>query len=166
MPSVDAKTLAIIGPNIAPSARAWAISSRQNRGRNAATAEYSLHRQAERAGSPRPSHGHSQILPARRQGGEVNEVNAPLLRSTRLKVTESRESNGRGDFAELIELTATGEGAVQPGRARSSDQQPRIVKKSMAAHVESAPRGRALIYENKDRPGMSAGSARSWASTA
>ena len=65
---------------------------------------------------------------------------------------ESREIDG-GDFAELIELTATGEGGWVSVAGTFFGSQPRIVKMN-GRHVEARPDGVLLIYENKDRPGM------------
>ena len=86
-------------------------------------------------------------------GGEANEENAPdFAKQLGLKVTESRESIG-GDFAELIELTATGEGGWVSVAGTFFGSQPRIVKMN-GRHIEARPDGVLLIYENKDRPGM------------
>jgi D-3-phosphoglycerate dehydrogenase len=80
-------------------------------------------------------------------------VNAPgFAQQIGLKITESREIDG-GDFAELIELTATGEGGWVSVAGTFFGSQPRIVKMN-GRHVEARPEGVLLIYENKDRPGM------------
>jgi len=86
-------------------------------------------------------------------GGEVNVVNAPAFaENLGLKVTESRESS-HGDFAELIELTATGEGGWVSVAGTFFGSTPRIVIIN-GRHVEARPEGVIFLLENRDRPGI------------
>ncbi|MEI9895651.1 MAG: hypothetical protein WDN28_17625 [Chthoniobacter sp.] len=65
----------------------------------------------------------SPLSSAPRGGADVNVVNCPAFaENLGLKVTESRESS-QGDFAELIELTATGvkmAGSAWPGHSSAA----------------------------------------------
>src|SRR5262249_40651004 len=86
-------------------------------------------------------------------GGEVNVVNAPAFaEQLGLKVNESRESNG-ADFAELMELTATGESGWVSVAGTFFGNTPRIVKVN-GRHIEARPEGIILLLENRDRPGI------------
>ena len=86
-------------------------------------------------------------------GREVNQVNAPAMAANLgLKVTESRVS-APADFAELIELSAgcDGDGFSVAGTFFGST--PRVVKIN-DRHVEARPEGVLLLLENRDRPGI------------
>lgn len=86
-------------------------------------------------------------------GSEVNQVNAPALaQNLGIKVVESRHSEA-GDFSELIEVIAetNGESATVGGTFYGS--KPRIV--TVNGHfVEVVPQGAVLLLENRDRPGI------------
>jgi D-3-phosphoglycerate dehydrogenase / 2-oxoglutarate reductase len=86
-------------------------------------------------------------------GSEVNQVNAPALaENLGLKVTESRVSSP-GDFTELIEISAgCGSDAVSLAGTFFGST-PRIVKIN-DRHVEAKPAGILLLLENHDRPGI------------
>ncbi len=152
MPSVDAKTLAIIGPNIALGAKLGLFLSQIAAKRcDSININYSG-KMNEQDTTPITRAILKAFLRVA-SGGEVNEVNAPAFaQQLGVKVTESRETAG-GDFAELIELTATGEGGWVSVAATHFGSQPRIVKIN-GRFVEARPEGALLIYENKDRPGM------------
>ncbi|PWU09287.1 MAG: phosphoglycerate dehydrogenase [Verrucomicrobia bacterium] len=86
-------------------------------------------------------------------GSEVNQVNAPTLaNSLGLRVTEIRHSDS-GEFSEWIEARAiSGEDEVSV-RGTFFGSKPRLV---MINHrfVEAVPEGVILILENRDRPGI------------
>ena len=152
MPSVDAKTLAIIGPHIRLGAKLGALLSQIAAKRCDTLNIHFTGKLNDHDTTPITRAILKSFLRAA-SGGDANEVNAPdFARQLGLKVTESRESNG-GDFAELIELTATGEGGWVSVAGTFFGSQPRIVKMN-GRHLEARPEGVLLIYENKDRPGM------------
>jgi predicted amino acid-binding ACT domain protein len=83
----------------------------------------------------------------------VNIVNAPAFaENLGLKVTESRVSS-QEDFAELIELTATGRRDGSSVAGTFFGPVSRIVKIN-GRHVEARPEGVLLLLENRDRPGI------------
>lgn len=86
-------------------------------------------------------------------GREVNQVNAPAMAANLgLKVTESRVS-APGDFTELIELSAGCDGDAVSVAGTFFGTTPRIVKINNR-HVEARPEGVLLLLENRDRPGI------------
>ena len=147
MPNLDAKTLAIIGPHlrfgeklgkflsqIAPK-RAEALninySGKVNEVDTTAITRASLKGFLQNAG-----------------GSEINEVNAPAFADTLgLKVSESRLS-APGDYTEMLELSAAGEGRTVSVGGAFFGATPRIVS------IEARPQGALLVLENTDRPGM------------
>jgi D-3-phosphoglycerate dehydrogenase len=152
MPSVDAKTLTIIGPHMGLGTKLGAFLS-QIAAKRCDTLNITY---TGKLNDQDPTPITRAILKGflnTASGGEVNEVNAPAF-ATRLglRVTESRESNG-GDFAELIELTATGEGGWVSVAGTFFGSTARIVKIN-GRFVEARPEGSLIIYENRDRPGM------------
>lgn len=86
-------------------------------------------------------------------GSDVNVVNAPGLAETLgIRVRESRQSKD-GDFKELIELTATSEGAETSVAGTFFGPKPRIVMVN-GRHIEARPKGVLFLLENTDRPGI------------
>jgi len=152
MPSVDAKTLAIIGPHIHLGERLGTLLS-QVAAKRCDTLNIHFTGKLNEHDTTPITRAILKSFLRKPSGGEANEVNAPdFARQLGLRVTESRDIDG-GDFAELIELTATGEGGWVSVAATFFGNQPRIVKMN-GRYVEARPEGVLLIYENKDRPGM------------
>src|SRR5207253_1254323 len=86
-------------------------------------------------------------------GSEVNEVNAPAFSETLgLKVSESRLS-APGDYTDMLELSAVGEGKTVSVGGAFFGATPRIVSIN-SRPVEARPHGVLLVLENTDRPGM------------
>lgn len=86
-------------------------------------------------------------------GSEVNQVNALSFAETiGLRVTESRESVP-GDFTELIEASASCGDQTVSVAGTFFGATPRIVKIN-DRHVEAKPSGVLLLLENRDRPGI------------
>src|SRR5437899_10916783 len=86
-------------------------------------------------------------------GSEVNEVNAPAFAETLgLKVSESRLS-APGDYTDMLELSAGGEGKTVSVGGAFFGATPRIVSIN-SRPVEARPHGVVLVLENTDRPGM------------
>src|SRR5205823_10375291 len=86
-------------------------------------------------------------------GSEVNEVNAPSFAKTLgLEVSESRLS-APGDYTDMLELSAAGEGKIVSVGGAFFGATPRIVSIN-SRPVEARPHGVVLVLENNDRPGM------------
>ncbi len=86
-------------------------------------------------------------------GSDINEVNAPAFaKSLGLKVSESRLS-APGDYNDMLELAATGEGKTVSVGGAFFGATPRIVSVN-SRPVEARPHGVVLVLENTDRPGM------------
>jgi len=152
MPSIDAKTLAAIGPHIALGEKLGLFLSQIVAKRcDSLNVNYSGKINDSDTTAITRSILATFLRPA--GGGEVNVVNAPAFAETLgLKVTESRESSV-GDFAELIELTATGESGWVSVAGTFFGSTPRIVKIN-GKHVEARPEGVIFLFENRDRPGI------------
>ena len=152
MPSIDAKTLAIVGPHIALGERLGIFLSQIAAKRLLSLNINFSGKFNEMDTTPITRAVLSGFLRAA-GGGDVNVVNAPAFaEQLGLKVTESRESSG-GDFAELIELTATGESGWVSVAGTFFGATPRIVKIN-GRHVEAKPEGVIFLLENRDRPGI------------
>jgi D-3-phosphoglycerate dehydrogenase len=86
-------------------------------------------------------------------GSEVNEVNAPsFAEALGLKVSESRLS-APGDYTDMLELSAAGEGKTVSVGGAFFGVTPRIISIN-SRPVEARPHGVVLVLENTDRPGM------------
>ena len=86
-------------------------------------------------------------------GDDINEVNAPqFAESLGLKVTEARVS-ALGDYADLLELSADAEGKTVSVGGAFFGATPRIVSVN-SRPVEARPTGVILVLENTDRPGI------------
>ena len=152
MPSLDAKTLAIIGPHLRFGEKLGRFLSQL-----APKRVESLHinysgkvNEADTTAITRTIlKGFLQIA----GGEEINEVNAPAFAdSLGLQITESRLSVP-GDYTDLIELTAEAEGKTLSVAGAFFGATPRIVSIN-SRPVEARPQGVILVLENTDRPGM------------
>src|SRR5205814_9627016 len=87
------------------------------------------------------------------RGSEIHRVHAhAFAEALGLKVSESRLS-APGDYTDMVELSAVGEGkAVSVGGAFFGAT-PRVVSVN-SRPVEVRPHGVVLVLENTDRPGM------------
>jgi len=86
-------------------------------------------------------------------GAEVNEVNAPAFAETiGIKISETRLS-AAGDYTDLLEISATGEGKEIAVAGAFFGATPRIVSVNNRP-VEARPSGVVLVLENTDRPGI------------
>jgi D-3-phosphoglycerate dehydrogenase len=152
MPSIDAKTLAQIGPHLALGEKLGRFLSQIAEKRcDSLNVNYSgkINDVDTTAVTRAVLHG----FLAKAGGDDVNLVNAPAFAETLgLKTAESRVSSA-DDFAELIELTAASEGGWVSVAGTFFGATPRIVKIN-GRHVEARPEGVLLILENKDRPGI------------
>jgi D-3-phosphoglycerate dehydrogenase len=86
-------------------------------------------------------------------GDEVNEINAPgLAQNLGLQVVESRVSDS-AEFSDLIEVTAEDGSNCAVAAGTFFGNKPRVVVIN-GRHVEAQPEGVLLLLENKDRPGI------------
>ena len=152
MPSLDAKTLAIIGPHLRFGEKLGRFLS-QLAPKRAETLNINYSGKVNEVDTTAITRsilkGFLQIA----GGSEVNEVNAPsFAESLGLKVTESRMS-ALGDYTDMLELSAAGEGKVVSVGGAFFGATPRIVSIN-SRPVEARPHGVVLVLENTDRPGM------------
>ena len=152
MPTIDAKTLEIIGPYLTLGEKLGRLLSqiapkrceRLNINYTGKVAE------VDTAAVTR-SALKGYLLAA--CGKEVNTVNAPALAANLgLKVSESRVS-APGDFTELIEISAGCDGEEATVAGTYFGTMARVVKINNR-HVEARPEGVLLLLENRDRPGI------------
>ncbi len=152
MPSIDAKTLAAIGPHISLGEKLGLFLS-QIAAKRCDTLNINYSGKLNDSDTTPITRGILATFLKPAGGNDVNVVNAPAFAETLgLKVTESRESSG-GDFTELIELTATGENGWVSVAGTFFGSTPRIVKIN-GRHVEARPEGVIFLLENRDRPGI------------
>jgi D-3-phosphoglycerate dehydrogenase len=89
-------------------------------------------------------------------GSEANEVNAPYLLKQLGVEVQVTKSNSDVDFTELIEVEAVDEHGQRHrahGTLLGKAQSPRIVDIN-GREVEVAAKGKLLVLENQDQPGM------------
>ena len=151
-PSIDAKTLAIIGPHLALGEKLGRFLS-QIAAKRCDGLNVNYSGKINEVDTTAVTRAILTGFLRNAGGGEVNQVNAASFAETLgLKVTESRESS-LGDFTELIELTAAGEAGWVSVAGTFFGTTPRIVKIN-GRHVEAKPEGILLVIENRDRPGI------------
>src|SRR5213592_2120514 len=152
MPNLDAKTLSVIGPHLRFGEKLGRFLS-QVAPRRVDTLNINYSGKVNEVDTTAITRsvlkGFLQIA----GGSDVNEVNAPAFaKSLGLKVTESRLS-APGDYSDLLELSATGEGKTVSVGGAFFGATPRIVNINNRP-VEARPHGFVLVLENTDRPGM------------
>jgi len=152
MPSIDAKTLAVVGPHLALGEKLGLFLS-QIAAKRLLSLNINFSGKINDADTTPITRAVLSGFLRAAGGASVNVVNAPAFaEQLGLKVTESRESSV-GDFAELIELTATGESGWCSVAGTFFGTTPRIVKVN-GRHVEAKPDGVVFLLENRDRPGI------------
>jgi D-3-phosphoglycerate dehydrogenase len=152
MPSLDAKTLAIIAPHLALGEKLGRFLS-QIAARRCDNLNINYSGKINEVDTTAITRAILKGFLEQAGGSDVNVVNAPAFAETLgLKITESRESS-LSDFAELIELTATAETGWVSVAGTFFGSTPRIVKVN-GRHVEARPEGVLLLLENSDRPGI------------
>src|SRR5437762_6357986 len=152
MPTLDAKTLALIGPHLRFGEKLGRfLSQLAPRRVDSLNINYSgkVNEVDTTAITRTVLKGFLQLA----GGSEVNEVNAPAFAETLgLKVSESRLS-APGDYTDMLELSAVGEGKTVSVGGAFFGATPRIVSIN-SRPVEARPQGVVLVLENTDRPGM------------
>jgi len=152
MPNLDAKTLAIIGPYLRFGEKLGKFLS-QIAPKRAESFNINYSGKVNEVDTTAITRavlkGFLQIA----GGSEINEVNAPAFAETLgLKVSESRLS-APGDYTDMLELSAAGEGRIVSVGGAFFGATPRIVSIN-SRPVEARPQGVVLVLENTDRPGM------------
>src|SRR6266702_99916 len=152
MPNLDAKTLAIIRPHLRFGEKLGKFLS-QIAPKRADSLNINYSGKVNEADTTAITRavlkGFLQIA----GGSEINEVNAPAFAETLgLKVSESRLS-ALGDYTDMLELSAAGEGRIVSVGGAFFGATPRIVSIN-SRPVEARPQGVVLVMENTDRPGM------------
>lgn len=152
MPNLDAKTLAIIGPHLRFGEKLGKFLSQiAPRRAESLNINYSgkVNEVDTTAITRAALKGFLQIA----GGSEINEVNAPAFAQTLgLRVSESRLSSP-GDYTDMLELSAAGEGRTVSVGGAFFGATPRIVSIN-GKPVEARPNGVVLVLENTDRPGI------------
>jgi D-3-phosphoglycerate dehydrogenase len=152
MPSIDAKTLAVIGPHLSLGEKLGRFLS-QIAAKRCDSLNVNYSGKINEVDTTAITRSILKGFLEQAGGNEVNIVNAPAFAETiGLKITESRESS-LGDYAELVELTAAGETGWVSVAGTFFGATPRIVKIN-GRHVEARPEGVLLLLENRDRPGI------------
>src|ERR1700720_2591632 len=152
MPSLDAKTLAIIGPHLRFGEKLGRFLS-QLASRRVETLNVNYSGKVNEVDTTAITRSILKGFLQMAGGSEVNEVNAPGFAETLgLKISESRLS-APGDYTDMLELSAAGEGKIVSVGGAFFGATPRIVSIN-SRPVEARPHGVVLVLENTDRPGM------------
>ena len=152
MPSLDAKTLSIIGPHMRFGEKLGKFLS-QVAPRRVDELKINYSGKVNELDTGPITRAVLKAFLQNAGGAEVNEVNAPAFaESLGLKVTETRLS-APGDYADLLELSADAEGKTVSVGGAFFGATPRIVSVN-SRPVEARPHGVILVLENTDRPGI------------
>jgi D-3-phosphoglycerate dehydrogenase len=152
MPNLDAKTLAIIGPHLRFGEKLGKFLS-QIAPKRAELLNINYSGKVNEVDTTAITRAVLKGFLQTAGGSEVNEVNAPAFaEALGLKVSESRLSTP-GDYTDMLELSALGEGKTVLVGGAFFGATPRIVSIN-SRPVEARPHGVVLVLENTDRPGM------------
>src|SRR5213592_3095392 len=152
MPTLDAKTLAIVGPHLRFGEKLGRFLS-QLAPKRVETLNINYSGKVNEVDTTVITRSVLKGFLQGSGGSEVNEVNAPAFaESLGLKITESRQS-AAGDYTDLLELSAVAEGKTVSVAGAFFGATPRIVNVN-SRHVEARPHGVVLVLENTDRPGI------------
>ncbi|MDQ2868938.1 MAG: phosphoglycerate dehydrogenase [Verrucomicrobiota bacterium] len=152
MPTLDAKTLAVIGPHLRFGEKLGRFLS-QLAPRRVDHLNINYSGKVNEVDTTAITRAVLKGFLQSAGGKEVNEVNAPAFaESLGLKITETRLS-APGDYSDMLELSATAEGQSVSVGGAFFGATPRIVSINTRP-VEARPSGVLLVLENNDRPGM------------
>src|SRR6266851_5366852 len=152
MPTLDAKTLALIGPHLRFGEKLGRFLS-QLAPRRVDSLNINYSGKVNEVDTTAITRAVLKGFLQSAGGSEVNEVNAPAFaESLGLKITETRLS-ALGDYTDLLELAAVAEEKTVSVAGAFFGATPRIVSVN-SRPVEARPHGVVLILENTDRPGM------------
>jgi D-3-phosphoglycerate dehydrogenase / 2-oxoglutarate reductase len=152
MPNLDAKTLAIIGPHLRFAEKLGKFLS-QIAPRRAESLNINYSGKVNEVDTTAITRAALKGFLQAAGGGEINEVNAPAFAAALgLNVSESRLS-APGDYTDMLEISADGEGRTLSVGGAFFGATPRIVSIN-SRPVEARPEGVVLVLENSDRPGI------------
>jgi D-3-phosphoglycerate dehydrogenase len=152
MPTLDAKTLALVGPHLRFGEKLGRFLS-QLAPRRVDSLNINYSGKVNEVDTTAITRAVLKGFLQSAGGNEVNEVNAPAFaESLGLKITETRLS-APGDYSDMLELSASAEGKNISVGGAFFGITPRIVSIN-ARPVEARPQGVILVLENTDRPGM------------
>ncbi|HJT46220.1 MAG TPA: phosphoglycerate dehydrogenase, partial [Chthoniobacterales bacterium] len=152
MPSLDAKTLSIIGPHLRFGEKLGRFLS-QVAPRRVDELKINYSGKVNELETGPITRAILKGFLQNAGGTDVNEVNAPAFaESLGVKVTETRLS-AVGDYTDLLELSADAEGKTVSVGGAFFGVTPRIVSVN-SRPVEARPNGVILVLENTDRPGI------------
>ena len=152
MPTLDAKTLALIGPHLRFGEKLGRFLS-QLAPRRVDFLNINYRGKVNEVDTTAITRAVLKGFLQSAGGKEVNEVNAPAFaESLGLKITETRLS-APGDYSDMLELSASAEGKDISVGGAFFGITPRIVSINTRP-VEARPHGVILVLENTDRPGM------------
>lgn len=152
MPTLDAKTLAVIGPHLRFGEKLGRFLS-QLAPRRVDNLNINYSGKVNEVDTTAITRAVLKGFLQSAGGKEVNEVNAPAFaESLGLKITETRLS-APGDYSDMLELSATAEGKSVSVGGAFFGATPRIVSINTRP-VEARPSGVLLVLENNDKPGM------------
>src|SRR3989442_6946812 len=152
MPNLDAKTLAVIGPHLRFGEKLGKFLS-QIAPKRAESLNINYSGKVNEVDTTAITRAVLKGFLQVAGGSEVNEVNAPAFAETLgLKVSESRLSVP-GDYTDILELSAMGEGKTVSVGGAFFGATPRIISINKRP-VEAPPHGVVLVLENTHRPGM------------
>jgi len=152
MPNLDANTLAVIGPHLRFGEKLGKFLS-QIAPKRADSLNINYSGKVNEVDTTAITRAVLKGFLQLAGGSEVNEVNAPAFAEILgLKVSESRLS-APGDYTDMLELSAVGEGKTVAVGGAFFGATPRIVSIN-SRPVEARPHGVVLVLENTDRPGM------------
>lgn len=152
MPSLDAKTLSVIGPHMRFGQKLGRFLS-QVAPRRVDELKINYSGKVNELDTGPITRAVLKGFLQSAGGSDINEVNAPqFAESLGLKVTETRLS-AAGDYTDLLELSADAEGKTVSVGGAFFGVTPRIVSVN-SRPVEARPHGVILVLENTDRPGI------------
>ena len=153
MPSVDAKTLAVLQPYITLGERLGSLAA-QLSGGQVAEVHVTYVGEATAYDTSAVTLAVLKGILTPMVGENVNYVNASLIAAERgIKVVEAKASR-MDEFAHLLALEVRSNGNVLTLQGTlSARREPRIVKIDRY-FVEAAPQGHMLILKNEDKPGL------------
>ncbi len=151
-PSVDAKTLAVLGPYLRLGEKLGRFVA-QIAPKRCGTLRIVYSGKARDLDTTPVTRSVLKGFLANISGDEVNEINAPgLAQNLGLQVVESRVSDS-AEFSDLIEVAAEDGNHRAAAAGTFFGQKPRVVVIN-GRYVEAQPEGVLLLLENKDRPGI------------
>ncbi len=152
MPSLDAKTLSVIGPHLRFGEKLGRFLS-QVAPRRVDELKVNYSGKVNELDTGPITRAVLKGFLQNAGGADVNEVNAPAFaESLGLKITETRIS-ALGDYTDLLELSAEAERKTVSVGGAFFGATPRIVSVN-SRPVEARPNGVILVLENTDRPGI------------